>query len=351
MRITPRSSVYAGALLLAGTAALAAPAALASAAVQPPPNVPCSSSALVAAIQHANTVGSATLLLAPGCNYVLTTAASDGDGLPPVTGSLTISGSQGTTISRSSSAPAFRILHVAAGGSLTLAGVTLANGSTNNFGGGVLDLGTLALQNVKVTGSTAAFGGGLFIGTNARAAASFSEFTGNTAIDTGGAISAEGAALALRNVKLAGNTADSAGGALFTGAGQTMISFSSLTGNTSQGFGGGAINNASQLAIDHSTLSGNTARGTEGGGLRTAVGGTSQVSRTVVTRNSAGTAGGGIANHGTTVLTLDRVVLNHATDGGGIANLTGTVSLRFTLVAFNSPDNCTPQGTIRGCRH
>ena len=351
MRITPRSSVYAGALLLAGTAALAAPAALASAAVQPPPNVPCSSSALVAAIQHANTVGSATLLLAPGCNYVLTTAASDGDGLPPVTGNLTISGAQGTTISRSSSAPAFRILHVAAGGSLTLTGVTLTNGNTNNFGGGVLDLGTLALRNVKVTGSTAAFGGGLFIGTNARAAASFSEFTGNTAIDTGGAISAEGAALALRNVKLAGNTADSAGGALFTGAGQTTISFSSLTGNTSQGFGGGAINNASQLAIDHSTLSGNTARGTEGGGLRTAVGGTSQVSRTVVTRNSAGTAGGGIANHGTTVLTLDRVMLNHATDGGGIANLTGTVSLRFTLVAFNSPDNCTPRGTIRGCRH
>ncbi|HYV77649.1 MAG TPA: hypothetical protein VE979_05940, partial [Streptosporangiaceae bacterium] len=94
-----------------------------------------------------------------------------------------------------------------------------------------------------------------------------------------------------------------------------------------------------------------TARGTEGGGLRTAVGGTSQVSRTVVTRNSAGTAGGGIANHGTTVLTLDRVVLNHATDGGGIANLTGSVSLRFTLVAFNSPNNCTPRGTIRGCRN
>jgi len=350
MRILSRSSGYAGALLLAGTAALAAPAALASAAVQPPPNVPCSSSALIAAIQHANSVGSATLLLAGGCNYVLTSAVSADDGLPTVTGSLSLSGSQGTTISRSANA-LFRILHVAPGGNLTLSGVTVANGNTNNFGGGILDLGTLALQDVKVTGSTAAFGGGLFIGTNARATASSSEFTGNTAIDTGGAISADGAALTLRNVKLAGNTADSAGGALFTGAGQTTISFSRLTGNTSQGFGGGAINNASQLSIDHSRLSGNTARGTEGGGLRTAVGGTSQVSRTVVTRNSAGTAGGGIANHGTTVLTLDRVVLNHATDGGGIANLTGSVSLRFTLVAFNSPDNCTPRGTIRGCRH
>lgn len=348
MRIISRSSGYAGALLLAGTAALAAPSALASAAVQPPPNVPCSATALVAAIQHANSAGSATLLLAPGCNYVLTAAVSADDGLPPVTGNLTVSGSQGTTISRSS-ATLFRIFHVASGGSLTLSDVALTNGNTNNFGGGILDLGTLALQNVRVTGSTAAFGGGLFTGTNARATARFSEFTGNTAIDTGGAISAEGAALALWHVKLAGNTAGSAGGALFAGPGQNTISFSSLTGNTSQGFGGGAINNAGQLAIDHSTLTGNTARAAEGGGLRTAVGGISRVSRTVVARNSAGALGGGIANHGTTVLTFDRVVFNRATDGGGIANLTGTVSLRFTLVAFNFPDNCIPQGTIRGC--
>jgi len=351
MRMISRPSAYASALLLAGTAALAAPAALAAAAVQPPPNVPCSSSALVAAIQHANSAGSATLLLSPGCNYVLTTAVSADDGLPTVTGKLTIAGSQGTTISRSS-ATLFRIFHVAAGGSLTLSDVTLANGNTNNFGGAILDLGTLTLRNVTVTGSTAAFGGGLFTGTNARATASFSAFTGNTAIDTGGAISAGGAALALWHVKLAGNTAGSAGGALFTGPGQNTVSFSSLTGNTSQGFGGGAINNAGQLAIDHSTLTGNTARGTEGGGLRTAVGGSSRVSRTVVARNSAGTLGGGIANHGTTVLIGDRVVLNRATDGGGISNApNGSVSLRFTLVAINSPDNCTPQGTIRGCRH
>ena len=38
--------------------------------------------------------------------------------------------------------------------------------------------------------------------------------------------------------------------------------------------------------------------------------------------------------------------------GGGILNSgPGTVTLRFTLVAFNSPDNCNPQGTIGGCRN
>jgi len=71
-----------------------------------------------------------------------------------------------------------------------------------------------------------------------------------------------------------------------------------------------------------------------------------------VAHNSLATKGGGIANLGTTVLTLGRVVFNQAGDGGGIFNFpNGTVSLRLTLVTFNSPDNCTPQGTIRGCRN
>ena len=62
---------------------------------------------------------------------------------------------------------------------------------------------------------------------------------------------------------------------------------------------------------------------------------------------------GGILNVGTLVLRADRVTFNHASrEGGGIFNAgSGTVSLRFTLVAFNTPDNCSPQGTIRGCRH
>jgi len=44
-------------------------------------------------------------------------------------------------------------------------------------------------------------------------------------------------------------------------------------------------------------------------------------------------------------------VFNRASDsGGGISN-TGALSLRFTLVAFNTPDNCDPPGTIQGCQN
>jgi hypothetical protein len=48
------------------------------------------------------------------------------------------------------------------------------------------------------------------------------------------------------------------------------------------------------------------------------------------------------------VLRGDRVVFNRAGSvGGGILNA-GRLSVRFTLVAFNTPDNCAPP-SILGC--
>jgi hypothetical protein len=300
MRIISRSPVYASALLLAGTAALAMPAAAqATAALPGPPVVPCSSSALVSAIQQANSARFATIVLSRNCNYVLTAAVSGKDGLPPVTGTLVVLGSGGTTISRSSSA-AFRIFDVTAHARLTLVNLTVANGNSGNeVGGGIIDEGTLVLRNVRLTGNTAPSGAGLDVQNGAHA----------------------------------------------------VISFSELDGNNATGIAGGAIDNSADLVVDHSRVTGNTAH-SFGGGVFTSDPGTSRITRTVVARNVAGRTGGGIVNTtgATTVLTLDRVVFNSAGSGGGIFN-GGTIVLRFTLVAFNSPDNCSPQGTIQGCRH
>jgi len=295
MRMISRSSVYASAVLLAGTAALAVPAA-AQASVARQSVVPCSSSALVAAIQQANSAPSTAIVLSRGCNYVLTAAAATGDGLPPITGNVVIIGSGGTTISRSS-ATAFRIIEVAAGGRLSLANVTVANGRTADKGGGIRDSGTLALRGVRLTGNSAGNGGGgLAVESGARAAVSFSLLAGNDG-----------------------------------GAGGGILSFG-------------------QLTVDHSRMDGNTAAG-DGGGVNTQSSGTSLISGTAVTRNHAGNLGGGLSNLGTTVLTGDRVVFNRANQGGGVSRNQGTVVLRSTLVAFNSPDNCFPRDTIQGCRH
>ena len=296
--ITSRSvAVRAAGAIVAGAAVFAAPAAAQASALTV---VPCSSSALVTAINQANGAGSATLLLSRGCHYVLPTAVALGDGLPPVTGSLVILGSGGTTISRSPSdgAEKFRIFEVVSGARLTLVNVTVANGDPGPIrGGGILDDGTVVLRNVRLTGNTATEGGGLVVLNGAHA----------------------------------------------------TISFSQLDGNNASIGSGGAIESAGDLVVNHSRVTGNTA-GNDGGGVFTQ-GGSSQITGTVVARNVARNVGGGIFNVAIVALTGDRVVFNHAgNSGGGIFNA-GTLSLRFTLVAFNSPDNCHPQGTIRGCRH
>ena len=114
---------------MAGAAVFAAPAAAqASAALSRPVAVPCRSSDLATAIQNANRAGSAILLLARGCDYKLTVPAAEDDGLPPVTGKITIIGGHGTQISRDPSAGPFRILEVTRGGALTLVNLTVANG-------------------------------------------------------------------------------------------------------------------------------------------------------------------------------------------------------------------------------
>jgi len=305
MRKIARCPGYAGALVLAGAAVFAAPAAAqASAALPGPSVVPCSSSALVTAINKANSAGSAILQLAQGCNYVLTSAATGNDGLPPVTGKIVIIGGHGTQISRTPSANPFRILDVAAGGVLTLGNVTVANGVLTNSGeraGGIRDAGTLVLQHVRLTG--------------------------NNSVGFGGGLSVENGA-------------------------QATVSGSELDGNVTDGVGG-AIFNDGHLLIDRSTLTGNEAPFGSGGAIYTNTGSATWISSTVVTRNSAKLHGGGIFNTAAIMLSGDRVTFNQASQGGGggISNASsGTVSLLFTVVASNSPDNCSPQGTIRGCQ-
>lgn len=308
MRKIARSPGYAWALLLAGAAMFAAPAAAqASAALPGPAVVPCNSNTLVTAIQNANSARFATLVLSSGCDYDLGNAVHGDDGLPPVTGNLLIIGHGGTTISRSSDTPAaFRIFDVAAGGRLTLVNLTVANGeitNPNEGAAGIRDAGTATLRHVRLTGNT-----------------SFADFGGGLSVENG--------------------------------AHATIVG-SELDGNFTDGVGG-AIFNDGHLIIDRSTLSENTATSGSGGAIYTNTGSTTRISRTVVTHNSAQLHGGGIFNTATIVLSGDRVTFNKASlgGGGGISNASsGTVSLRFTLVASNAPDNCDPQGTIQGCRN
>ncbi|MFB7496199.1 hypothetical protein ACFC09_16155 [Streptomyces sp. NPDC056161] len=301
--LTRESLARTAQVLCMGTAAALAPIALAapaSAAVLP---VACSEAALQSAINTANsTPGSDTLNLAPRCTYRLTSE------LPAITSPIRINGN-GDTITRVSGT--FRIFTVN-GGDLTLVDATLTNGDAtgssiqNGAGGAVVVTGngSLTLLGDLIARNHANFGGGISVFGGSRAQVNGSAFTGNTAAVNGGAIASDG---------------------------QTTVNASNLSGNTA-GNVGGAIANTGTLTVNASTILNNTAPN-GGGGLANGVtaqpGGTSTVTASVISGNSASGA-----------------------NPGGIYNNQGTVTLRITVVARNSPSNClNSPSPVPGCRN
>lgn len=288
------------AFALAGAAVAVVPSAAQAQATLTGPQtipVPCSANALSAAITAANSQGEVILVLRGNCTYSITTPATAADGLPAITGNVTLLGSFGTVIQRSSSA-LFRILDVTSGGTLALRSVSVRNGKIASTGGAIVNAGTLT-----VDGGT---------------------FSGNTA-SNGGAIA---------------NSAN----------GTATVTDAVLTANTTTGVGGGAIINFSDLTVSGTTMSRNRAP-INGGAMNTQPGGTTElVSSTVVSNTSAG-LGGGISNLGTTSLDHTHVQQNKGSAGGGIATGNTNVTLVSSVVSGNIPDNCNPLNTVPGCHN
>ena len=308
------------AILLAGF--LAATPAQASTGMQ----VPCNSAALIAAITAANSSGGATINLAPGCTYALTSANNTvpmlgSNGLPEITSRITINGSR-TTIAGNDST--FRIFMVASTGNLTLQGLTLTGGSTPAPGGAIFNLqGTLTVNRCVVTGNSSSggmmsAGGGITSGTlgtgpSGAATIDFSKIDGNTTSGSAGGILNHAGTLTLNASQVDGNTAAVGGGGIASGTG---------------GMGG---NSSSFLTVNFSQIDRNTSHGGPmawAGGI--ANGGTATINASQVNANIApGAFGGGILNHGAMTINASQVNGNTTpTDssgdqggGGGIANL------------------------------
>ena len=156
--------------------------------------VACSESALVAAVNLANTTSAAdTLTLASGCIYGLTVPHGGlTDGLPIITTPIEMIGP--ATITRSSLLP-FRIAEVSTTGSLTLTtAVALTNGSAVGDGGGILNHGAVTLTSSSLSGNIATFNGGGLAnadtpsGTAPAATFTRSPVSDNTALLRGGGI-------------------------------------------------------------------------------------------------------------------------------------------------------------------
>ena len=256
---------------------------------------------LIADMNAANAAGgSNTITLAPGAMFRLTTPDNvwgHPNGLPVIAAGndLTIVGN-GDTIERSTATgtPAFRLLGVATGGTLTLNNLTLSNGlafhpSVGVWGqGGAIDnQGTLSLSGVTIQNCVAlghiaypSFGGGIYssgtltisnsvlvnnqsLGGDGAADGSFS-ISGNTGL--GGGLYVAGGTATLTNTTVTSNLARGGNGANgFKSRGKEGAWFQG-GGNGGDAFGGGiyAYSNAT-VTLRGTTITRNIARGGTGG--------------------------------------------------------------------------------------
>ena len=192
----------------------------------------------------------------------------------------------------------------------------------------------------------------------------------------------ESSILVVKFSQISGNTANGgpmAGAGGISNGGTATITASQVSGNTAPGGAGGGILNHGVLTLTGSKVTGNTAPADSagdqgmGGGIANinlgqvapgAVnGGILTITFSQISRNTASGQGGGIieatisangtpAAGGPLTLKFSKVTGNKAGQGGGIFAVPGSpVTLKFTVVAKNIPDNCAPPGTIAGCKN
>jgi hypothetical protein len=267
---------------------------------------------LIKAIREANANGQANTITLEAGTYPLTTVDNNTDGsngLPSITSPLTLqgAGADATVIERAAGAPAFRLVHVAATGALTLEGLTLrggfaSNGSRFEPGGGLFNNGgVVALTHTILTGNAAGGGGGL-------------ANHGGTVLLT--------QALVARNEAL---SPTSGGGLLNTG---TLILSETTLANNRAHAGGGLAASGTEL-VTNTTVADNEA--TVGGGIFQSDG-TLTIVATTFARNQAVMEGGGLFGHRVTLLNAT-LSGNSGGKGGGLA---GSAVLLNTLLARNT---------------
>ncbi len=290
--------------------------------------------ALVAAIQTSNANGETDVInLAAGGDYVLASNQNPGSatGLPAIAGELVINGN-GATLRRSGQAgtPDMRVLITTATAQLTLNDLTIRDGFTTGFGGGINNLGALTLNNCMVTANSGGQGGGIHnTGVLETNGGEISDNIG-TGGNGGGGIYSQGANadVTLTGTLMSGNTTVGAGGAIRnqtsgsgTGGFFTIVD-SIIERNSAIGINGhgGAIEDSGRMSISGSTIRHNTTSG-DGGGIRSSNGSGRflTITDSAIHDNAAGANGGGLRMSFSDInLSGLQVHDNSATNGAGI---------------------------------
>ncbi len=288
----------------ASSAALAAPLRL---------NVPCNTDSLISAINSANAnAAGGTLVLAAHCTYRITTPATVDDGLPPITGNLTMKG-QSATITRDSAdaTPQFRIFNVASGATLNVDFLTISNGSTTGLGGAIHVDGDASISNSTLSNNRASSGGGISASIDANVTVTTTTFRDNTTTGVGGGAVIVFGKVHVNRSTFVGNDAPINGGAINNQPNGTLTVISSTFANNAAGGIGGAVSNLGSAALTNLTFSGNS--GSDGDVLGT----------------------------GNSTITLSNSILNDETDHNECSPA-GQIGGNYNLV---SDDSCNTSST------
>jgi hypothetical protein len=244
---------------------------------------------------------------------------------------LTIDG-PGADVIMVSGNKASRVFNNIGNFTVAISGLTIADGMvTGDDGGGIYNAGTLTITDSTFSGNAASntrysdgFGGGIGnVGTLTVTSCAFSKNTAmglNTILPGGvggagggGIFNASKGTLTITASTLSDNSAASpyfnlGGGGIYN-QGTSAVTDSTFSGNSASADGGGGIENGGTLIVTNSTFHGNTVRegpagGSWGGGGILNIGGTLTVADSTFSGNSAGRGGGGILNTYASVLSI-----------------------------------------------
>lgn len=250
---------------------------------------------------------------------LLLTDAVDIDG--PGAGKLTVSGGNAT-----------RVFNVAAGVTASIEDLTVANGKVTGtrFGAGILNAGTLTLENSVVTGNVADRGGG--------------------GIDNSGTLTVN------RSSVTANRTGTAGGGIHNAGTGVAVIDRSTVINNTCVGDGAGILtDHGSTLTVTRSTVRGNVATGYGTGGIAS-YGGVLTLDDTLVAENVSAAAGIYLFSYpdvGSTVITNSVIRDNGKAGVSGVGaiwsdDFFGVATIRIENTVIQSNTGRTAGGIYGG---
>jgi Ca2+-binding RTX toxin-like protein len=214
---------------------------------------------------------------------------------PGLTGTIVLSGSAlSITKDLTVAGPGANVIMISGGhitqvfsigsGTVTLSGLTVANGYSKAAGGGISNSGTLSIAGSTVSGNSAGGEGGGLVNYGTLTVTD-STVNGNSA-GSGGGIANDNGTVTVTDSTVSGNSTNSEGGGLWNTGGTMIVNDSTLSGNSTQYAGGGIQIGGGTLALTGSTLIGNHSQ-FNGGGITLGWATSGDIFNTIVAENTA----------------------------------------------------------------